>query len=191
MAATTAGFSSAAASVATGASSTLAASASTGAAASSAGFSSSATASSVVSAGFSAGFSVDLPLPLMVWRSLEKGEAFSFFSPSSSEAGDFSFLPKAKGRLDLRFSAFRSFLVSPLVAGVTSVVSVGTVAGEATSAERGSLVSTAGMTGAVSVTGAASVAGTASVSLAGTAGAASGSTFFLPKDRLLKMLFGC
>lgn len=150
------------------------------AAAGSAAFSS---AAGSVAAGFSVTFS-DF-LPFTVCRSLPKEKPDDFFSPSSSEAGDFSFLPKAKGKLDLRFSLLTSFLVSPLVAGVASTVSVGRV--EATSVERGASVSTGGMTGAVSAMGA--VSGTGSASLAGVTGAASPSAFFLPKDRLPKMLF--
>lgn len=90
----------------------------------------------------------------MVARSLEKALG-PFFSASaevsaSGEAGPASdFLPKAKGKVDFRLSALgaASFL-SPLTTGVASVVSVGTVAGLATSALRGSVVSGLGMTGA-------------------------------------------
>lgn len=88
-------------------------------------------------------------LLLMVARSLENG----LLDSPSEGLGDFSRLPR-KGRDDLRFS-LTSFLGSPLV--VTSVVSVGTVAGELTSTARGVVDSTGGMTGAVSV-----VAGTSS-----------------------------
>jgi hypothetical protein len=74
-------------------------------------------------------------------------------------------------------------LVSPLGTAATSTVSVGTVAGEETSVERGSVVSTAGITGAVSAT--ASVAG---ASLVGEVASEVTAAFFLPKERLLKML---
>jgi len=113
--------------------------------ASSAAGSASLAASALVSAGlssaFSAGFSavLSLPRPLMVARSLAKGDG------------------------DLRFSVFTS-LVSPLVAGGTSAVSAGAVAGAATSVERGSVASTAGMTGAVSETASAGASFEASAS---------------------------
>lgn len=122
---------------------------------------------------------------MIVARSLEKAEGDLGFSASSSDDEASFFLPKANGSELLRFSDLTSFLVSPLVAGVTSTVSVGTVAGEATSADRGSVVSTAGITGAVSAT-ASVVAG---VSLAGAASAGA-AAFFLPNERLPKMLQG-
>lgn len=129
---------------------------------------------------------------LMVARNLEKALgllAFSVSAPSSVAGAASFFLLNAKGKEDLRLSDFTSFLVSPLVtgdAGVTSVVSTGTVAGLVTSVLRGSEASGAGMTGAFSLT--------ASGSFAGTAGAAGSSeeTFFLlkdwPKDNPPKML---
>lgn len=121
-------------------------------------------------------------LTLMVARSLEKAEGDLGFSASSSDEASF-FLPKAKGSELLRFSLLTSFLVSPLTAAGTSTVSVGTVAGEETSAERGSLVSTAGITGAVSATASVVVG----VSLEGEASVGV-TAFFLPKERLPKML---
>lgn len=96
-------------------------------------------------------------LTLMVARNLEKGLGLLAFSasgeaaPSSTAAGlvglDSVFLPKAKGKDDLRLSALTSFF-SPLTAGATSVVSAGTLAGLETSVLRGSTVSGLGMTGA-------------------------------------------
>jgi uncharacterized membrane protein len=118
----------------------------------------------------------------MVARSLEKGDLG--FSLSSSEVVSFFLAPKAKGRELLRFSALVSFLVSPFTAAGVSVASVAAAAGAATSADRGSEVSTAGITGAVSAT--ASVAGASLVAEA-SAGAAAG--FFLPNERLPKMLW--
>lgn len=90
---------------------------------------------------------------LMVARSLEKA-LVPFFSASAevsaSVVGPASdFLPKAKGKEDFRLSALGTSFFSPLTAGVASVVSIGTVAGLATSALRGSVVSGLGMTGAV------------------------------------------
>lgn len=89
----------------------------------------------------------------MVARNLEKGLVLAF-SPSGELASspglpglDSVFLPKAKGKADFRLSAFVSFF-SPLTAGATSVVSVGTLAGLETSVARGVVVSTLGMTGA-------------------------------------------
>jgi hypothetical protein len=121
------------------------------------------------SAGFSAGFSVFLPLT--VARSLANGD-FGFSASSSLVAVGFSFLVNHGSEL-LRLSdltaGVSAGLESPLVTGV-SVVSVGTVAGDATDVASGSDASTAGMTGAVSLTG--------SASFAGTAGAASASGFF-------------
>jgi hypothetical protein len=120
---------------------------------------------------------------LIVARSFEKAEGDLGFSASSSEVEPSFFLPKANGSELLRFSLLTSFLVSPLVtAGAASVVSAGAAAGAATSADRGSVVSTAGITGAVSAT-ASVVAG---VSL--LAEASAGAAFFLPKERLPKML---
>lgn len=90
----------------------------------------------------------------MVARNLEKALGPLVFSesPGTSSPGleglDSDFLPKAKGKDDFRLSALRSFL-SPLTAGATSAVSVGTLAGLETSALRGSAVSGLGMTGAV------------------------------------------
>lgn len=121
----------------------------------------------------------------MVARSLEKADGDLGFSASSSEVEPSFFLPNANGRELLRFSLFISFLGSPFVAGAASTVSAGTAAGEATSADRGSVVSTAGITGAVAAT--ASVVAGASLA-ADSAGAAA---FFLPKGRLLKMLPNC
>src|SRR5690606_16256028 len=106
---------------------------------------------------------------LMVARILEKALGDLGFSPSSSEETTFSFLPR-KGSDDLRFSALMSFLASPLVAPGTSFASA--AAASAGSASRGAEVSTGG------ITGAASLLAAASPSLAGVAGAASGSAFF-------------
>lgn len=90
----------------------------------------------------------------MVARSLEKALG-PFFSASAEVSASgligpaSDFLPKANGKVDLRLSALGASFFSPLTAGVASVVSVGTVAGLATSALRGSVVSGLGMTGAV------------------------------------------
>lgn len=145
--------------------------------------------SSVVAslAASSAGFSSALaaPLPLIVARSLENALLPVFSSPSTGE-GDFSRLPKAKGRDDLRFS-LTSFLASPLVAGA-STVSVGTVAGFETSTARGVVDSTGGMTGAVaSVAGASPSLGASVASSAGLADSA-GFFSFLEKTLPKKLL---
>lgn len=89
----------------------------------------------------------------MVARSLEKGFAFSLASgevEASPSLTSSDFLPKAKGKEDLRLSDLISGFFSPLTTGVASVavVSTGTVAGLETSALKGSVVSGLGMTGA-------------------------------------------
>ena len=88
--------------------------------------------SATSSAGFSTGFSAALGevLPLTVARSLANGD---FGLSASSSLTGFSFLLN-HGRELLRLSLFTtgvSVLASPLVTGA-AVVSVGTVAGEAT-----------------------------------------------------------
>lgn len=92
----------------------------------------------------------------MVARSLEKGFAFSLASgeveasPSLTSLASSDFLPKAKGKEDLRLSDLISGFFSPLTTGAASVavVSTGTVAGLETSVLKGSVVSGLGMTGA-------------------------------------------
>lgn len=91
----------------------------------------------------------------MVARSLEKGVAFSLASGEVAAASPslFSsdFLPRPKGKEDLRLSDLISGFFSPLTTGVASVavVSAGTVAGLVTSVLKGSVASGLGMTGAV------------------------------------------
>ena len=118
----------------------------------------------------SAGFSDFLPFTVPMTR--DKNGDFGF-SPSSSLVEDLSFFDN-HGRELLRLSVLVTgdsvALVSPLV--TAGVVSVGTVAGEATEVANGSVDSTAGITGAVSLTGSGST-----TSLAGTTGASSFLTF--------------
>lgn len=90
----------------------------------------------------------------MVARNLEKGFAFSLESgevAASPSLVSSDFLPKAKGKDDLRLSDLISGFLSPLTTGVASVavVSTGTVAGLVTSVLSGSVASGLGMTGAV------------------------------------------
>lgn len=90
----------------------------------------------------------------MVARNLEKGFGLSLESGEEEVSPSLissDFLPKAKGKVDLRLSAFSSAFLSPLTTGEASVagVSTATAAVSATSVLRGSVASGLGMTGAV------------------------------------------
>ena len=122
-------------------------------------------------------------LPLIVARSLAKGEVVLFFSAAiSSSSLELTVFLLKNGREALRLSDLTAGDSTGLVSPAVTVVSWdGTVAGDATEVERGSDDSTAGITGAVSLTGSGvfSLAGTT----ADSSFLSSAATGFLPNDR--------